>query len=206
MWLGHGSGRRTTIVTPPTQTALTTDTAIKAELGSQPASALARLPGLIEQSSGIITGYLGRELARATVTDTFFGHHHHQSVLVLSRAPVTSVTTVVSAGGALDASSLNLDTATGVFYAFGHQIEVTYVGGYLLPGQVGRDLPYAIERACIDLVLALWWRSGRGDPMIRSESIEGIGSTTYLDPGVGMAAAMPPTAAAALAPFCNYGT
>jgi hypothetical protein len=145
-------------------------------------------------------------LARATVKDTFYGHHHHQSVLVLSRAPVATVDLVLAAGGLQDESSLNLDHATGVFHAFGHQVEVTYEGGYLLPGQVGRDLPYAIERACIDLVLALWWRSARGDPMIRSESIEGIGSTSYLDPRPGGDAAMPPAAAAALAPFCNYGT
>lgn len=204
MWLAQGSGRRTTIITPPTQTALTTPTAIKAELPEAKPSVALRIPGLIEQASGIIVGYLGRDLARATVKDTFYGHHHHQSVLVLSRTPVASVDTVIAAGAEQDGGSLNIDMMTGVFYAFGHQVQVTYDGGYLLPGQQGRDLPYAIERACIDLVLALWWRSGRGDPMIRSESVDGIGSTSYLDPAPGMAAAMPHAVAASLQPFVTY--
>lgn len=196
--------RSTTIITPPTQTALTTAEAVKAELGSQPASALMRLPGLLEQASSLIVGYIGREIARATVKDSFYGHHFRRASLVLSRLPVVTVTSVTAEGAAQDMSTIDLDAHAGVLHAHGRTIEVTYTGGYLLPGQVGRDLPYSIERACIDTVLALWHRSGRGDPMIRSESVDGIGSTQYLDPASGSAAAMPPTATAALDPFCHY--
>lgn len=204
MWLAQGSGRRTTIIAPPAQTALTTATTVRAELPTLTQSDALRIPGLIDQASGIICSYLGRGLGMATVKDTFFGHHHHQSVLVLSRVPVASVDTVVAAGAEQDVSSLNLDMASGVFYSYGHQVEVTYDGGYMLPGQANRNLPNAIERACIDLVLALWYRAGRGDPMIRSESVDGIGSTSYLDPAPGMAAAMPHAVAASLQPFVNY--
>jgi hypothetical protein len=185
MWLGAGSGRRTTIITPPTQTALTTAATVKGEVSNASGSAALRIPGLIEQASSIITAYLGRELARATVKDTFYGHHHHQSVLVLSRAPVATVDLVLAAGGLQDESSLNLDHATGVFHAFGHQVEIRRRLSAAGPG--GANLPPAIERACIDITLALWHRSARGDPMIRSESIDGIGSTQYLDPLPGIA-------------------
>jgi hypothetical protein len=177
----------TIVVTPPTQTALTTAAAVKAELpGVTPSQAL-RIPGLIEQASGIITGYLGRKLARATVMDTFAGGMDRFWIYRQGYAYALSHGIGPGYGGGL-----------------GSRIQVTYDGGYLLPGQTGRDLPYEIERACIDVVLALWYRAGRGDPMIRSESIDGIGSTSYLDPAAGAGAAMPPTALAALSPFMNY--
>jgi hypothetical protein len=196
--------RSTTLVTPPTQTALTTVAKIKAELTSASPSQALRIPDLIEEASSIITGHIERELARATVKDTFHGHYFRRMPLVLSRLPVTTLTSVVSAGSAQDLSTLDLDAGAAVLYMHGHDVAVTYDAGYLLPGQAGRDLPHAIERACIDVVLALWYRPSRGDPMIRSESIDGIGSTSYLDPAQGSAAAMPPTAVAALSRFMNY--
>jgi hypothetical protein len=213
----------TIVVTPPTQTALTTAAAVKAELpGVTPSQAL-RIPGRIEQASGIITGYLGRKLARATVMDTFAGgmDRFWSGALVLSRMPIATLTSVALNGVNQDLTMFEYDESgliyrQGYAYALSHgigpgyggglgsRIQVTYDGGYLLPGQTGRDLPYEIERACIDVVLALWYRAGRGDPMIRSESIDGIGSTSYLDPAAGAGAAMPPTALAALSPFMNY--
>jgi hypothetical protein len=213
-----------TIVTPPAQTALTTVATVKAELGTQTASALLRLPALIEQASGLITGYLGRELARATIQETIiwgadFGIAQQQ--LVVSRPPVATLTSVSFDGVLQDLSTIDFDQASGLMYrhayaynldyninpgyGYGYRTDVVYDGGYLLPGQSNRDLPYAIERACIDITLALWHRSARGDPMIRSESVDGIGSTQYLDPMPGNAGGMPPTAVAALTPFCNYG-
>jgi hypothetical protein len=213
-----------TVLTPPTQTALTTVATVKAELGTQTASALMRLPSLIEQSSSLIVGYLGRELARATIQETIvwgsdFGIAQQQ--IVLSRTPVATLTSVSFDGVVQDLTTIDFDTASGLIYrhayaynldyniqpgyGYGYRTDVVYDGGYLLPGQVGANLPPAIERACIDITLALWHRSARGDPMIRSESIDGIGSTQYLDPLPGIAGGMPPTAVAALTPFQNFG-
>lgn len=67
-----------------------------------------------------------------------------------------------------------------------NKVVVTYVGGWLLPNDQGRDLPPEIEDACIELVKMSWFSRER-DPAIRSESTSGIDSVTYFNgtPGDG---------------------
>lgn len=190
--------RSAVLVSAPASTALTTFTAVSDELGTPDQ----RLLGLIDQASSLIGDYLGRELARATVRETFRLDWSDDGLapLFLARTPVATISALVDGGAALDVSSLDFDPASGLLHRCrqSHVTVVTYDGGYVLPGQPNRDLPASIERACIDTVVALWHRAGRGDPMIRSESVEGIGATSYLDPASGSAAALPPTAVAIL--------
>src|SRR5438309_982317 len=101
-----------TVLTPPTQTALTTVATVKAELGTQTASALMRLPSLIEQASSLIVGYLGRELARATIQETIVWGSDYgiaQQQIVLSRTPVATLTSVSFDGVVQDLTTIDFD-------------------------------------------------------------------------------------------------
>jgi hypothetical protein len=57
----------------------------------------------------------------------------------------------------------------------GQQVVVTYWTGWNLLAQS----PPSLERACIDLVTAIYSRPAARDPTIRGEIVEGVGSVTY---------------------------
>lgn len=197
--------RSLVVVTPPASTALTTVGAVAGDLGTEDP----RLASLIDQASGLIIDHIGRDLARATVTETFRAQPGEVvcGPLILSRTPVAVISALIEGGIAQDLTALDFDPTSGLLYrhTMSCMTVVTYDGGYIMPGQVGRDLPASLERACIDTVVALWWRASRGDPMIRSDSVEGVGSTSYLDPASGSAGALPPTVVAALNSYQSYG-
>jgi hypothetical protein len=48
-------------------------------------------------------------------------------------------------------------------WSFSTSAAVQYTGGYVLPGQAGRDLPFEIEDACVELAISYWLSRGR-DP------------------------------------------
>lgn len=216
----------TKVITPPSLISLTTLAAVQEELGEYGSDA--RLARLIRQASGLISGFTGRSFARARMSETFvmdgaswggnyndgtgnfYGNpsrslYHVPGSFILGLIPVASLVFVTEDDQDTDLSRVEWDQESGVVYrwGFGCRTTIVYDGGYLLPDDPNTDLPADIERACIDTVSALWYRSGEGtrDPMIRSETIDGIGSTSYLDPSKGAAASLPPSVAAALYPY-----
>lgn len=201
----------TKIVTPPISTAFTTLVAAQEELSEYGSDA--RLTKLINQASRMIVGYTGREFARARVSETFVSdfqlttNFRVEPKYFLSRAPIFSLVSMSEDGRDSDMASIDWDADTAVVYrwGFGHRTVIVYDGGYALPNDPDCNLPDDVERACIDIVAALWFRSGEGsrDPMIRSETIDGIGSTSYLDPAKGSAGAIPPNVAASLTSYMN---
>jgi uncharacterized phiE125 gp8 family phage protein len=198
-----------TVITLPAATRLATLEALKAELSipaSDPTSDVA-LEGLLDQASAATARWCGLAMARQTLREAF-RLWRPLEVLVLSCGPVAAITAVTEAGTAVAAENWEADLASGLLWRLsaGERcrwiatgIVVDYAAGWLLPGQDGRDLPPEIERACILAAAAMWHARGR-DPLLRSEAVEGVGSTSFLDPRGGMEG-LPPQAAGLLAPW-----
>lgn len=196
-----------TVTTPAASRLLTTPAAALAELGLD--APPPRLPALLAQASSAIAAHCGRVWGRETVQEVFRLDRVPANPLPLARWPVAGVPVVTEDGAALAAGTdWELDGPAGLLWRLGgdartpwrcNKVVVAYTAGWLLPGQDGRDLPEAVERACLLAVAAAWHAAGR-DPALRSESTEGVGSASYLDPREG-AGGLPAAAAELLAPF-----
>jgi hypothetical protein len=203
-----------TVTTPASQTALTTLDRVKLELNITNGNSDALLELKIAEASSDIQAALGFTVARETVAATFWheaGIFDSLEYLMLDRTPVGSIATVTVDGIDLDASLYRLDPITGQLFAlnasgypmrwyFMQSIVVAYTGGYLLPGQSGRNLPAGIEGAAIDLVTAYWLSRGR-DPAVKSETEPGVFATEYWVGAIGEAGELPPSVQMKLAPF-----
>jgi hypothetical protein len=171
------------VLVPATSSRLTSLDAVKRELSISGTSDDARLLAYIDQASAVIADYLGRPLGRETVAETL-RLSASSEVIMLSRWPVVSVTSIVEDGATLAAADYEIDRSFA-YRLFDDErarwpavkVVLTYVAGYDLPDGVAP----AIERAATQLVVAMNASRGR-DPSLRSESIEGIGSQSWLDP------------------------
>lgn len=196
-----------TIVTPASATALTDVQSVQAELGLEGTTEAGYLRGQIASASAAISSWCGRVFAQETVREVFRPEGCLSS-LTLARCPVTNIASVVEDGTTLASTDYELDAASGILWRLSsderapwraRKITVQYTAGFLLPEQPNRTLPHDVQRACILMVAAQYLAKGR-DPLLRSESAQDVGSASYLDPRAGMEA-MPPQAAALLAPY-----
>jgi hypothetical protein len=180
----------------------------------------ARVERYINEASSLIAVILGdgkpRQLHSASVIEKVAGKRH--SILILQHTPIVSITTIVVGEDTLDADEYEIhDAEAGFVHRIGDvwpsemlveddivgavvagserkNITATYVAGWVTPAQSGtRTLPYAIERACIDMVVTLWRRRGK-DLRVVAESYE---HSSYTYGGV----AIPAEVMGALAPF-----
>ena len=186
-----------TVSVAATARRLTTVAAVKSELGDQ-AAADDFIAAAIDGASGAIEGYCNRVFARETVTETF-RLATGTSRLALRRYPVVSIASVVEAGIVLATADYEADMAIGELTRLSSDAETTwpaakvavaYTAGYLLPGESGNDLPAEIDRAARLWVKAAWFARGR-DPLLRGESVPGLGDQQYWVTGAQGAAAMP---------------
>lgn len=200
-----------TVTTPAASTALTTLAAAQDDLGGAAPSDLGFLARVVAQASAAIVAHLRTPLARETVTEMFRDVCAWRD-LPLSRRPVASITSIVVDGITLDADEWELGGEASWLYRLsddrridwtGAKITVTYAGGYILPGAAGANLPADIERACLITIAAAVQAQGR-DPALRSESADGIGAQSWLDPRTDHGA-LPWQAAELLAPHRRYG-
>lgn len=178
---------RLVVTTPATSTSLTTLDAARAELAGEVDSTL--LQRWIRDASAAVARHLGFPPAREAVTETFWLEGGRPSHLPLARTPVAAIASVTVDGTVLAAEDYTVDGA-GLLTRlssdqpvdwWARKIDVAYSAGWLLPGQAGANLPHEIERATIITVMA--WAAGQGrDPQLRSESADGIGSQSWLDP------------------------
>jgi hypothetical protein len=197
--------RLLTVTVPATAVALTTAASVMAEVGAVSADQ-GVVSSLIAQASAAIVAHLGRTLARETVREAF-RLIEPEPHLLLERAPVVSIASVVVDDLALTTDEWEADFDAGLLYRIeddcrflwrARRVVVTYTGGYLLPGVAGRTLPPDIERACQIAAAESYQARGR-DPRLRSESADGIGSQSWIDPKAGHGA-LPWQAAELLAP------
>ncbi len=205
------------VLTAASDRNLTTLAAVKARLGIDSLdedpflqAEIARQSAVVQEHLGIVFAQDGtRTMARETLQETFRATRP-QRFLRTARRPVSAVASVVENEITLDPAAYEFDARAGVLSRLyegwpsawcGRSIVVTYTAGWVLPGAAGANLPSEIETAVIEMVKAA--REARfRDPMVRSESSAQVGSVSYLDPRAGMEA-MPPQAAALLAPYMD---
>lgn len=173
------------VITPNANRDLTTVAAVKADLGIVGSVDIdAKLAIHITQASNLIAEYCNRVFAIETVEETL-RHPSACDPFILSRYPVVAITSVVEGGKTLHAEDYEVDKASGIVlrqrsglssqWASG-STKFTYIAGYELPASA----PPALVRAAIEMVKQSYYAGGR-DPMIRSDTTEGVGSTEYFN-------------------------
>lgn len=204
------------VIEPPLTMALTTVERIMMEsaifVGADPQLVAAKI---LEASSDIALR-CWPTLYRETVLETIYDDYDNYWVewLNLSVWPVASITSIAVNGVEVDPAQYRLDnerrrvrwgSSPGYYgvpfgWSCNSSIAIEYTGGYLLPGQPGRDLPPSLEGACIDLVSSYWHSRGR-DPTLKAETNVGVYEFQYWTGPVGESGELPPSVEAKLLPF-----
>ncbi|MFW7268830.1 hypothetical protein ACMAUO_12780 [Gluconacetobacter sp. Hr-1-5] len=169
----------------------------------------------LRQASSMAASYIGSPVLLNSYRDVLRLERSPLREILLGRRPVAAIDTIMANGQDLtdvvDPDS-DLDPDAGILHApagccrWHGRIIVTYRAGYLGPGMDAPDgltvpaLPPDISRAVLITARALFHAPSRGDPQLRSESEQGVGSTAWLDPD-GSAGGMPVDAAAILTPY-----
>jgi hypothetical protein len=198
-----------TIITPATTAnqRLCTLAAVKAELGIFGSAENAALDLLRDSASAAIASWCGRVLAEEVVQQ-LWRPICWAEVLILRRRPVTAISSITEDGVAVAAGDRELDADAGMLWRLSSdarstwrasKIVASYTAGYRVPDQQDPTLPADIQRAAVLTVAAMYHARGR-DPSLRSESSEGVGSRSWLDPRSGMEA-LTPQVAGLLAPY-----
>lgn len=203
------------VTVPATNLRLTTVEAYRLAIGStddsadlqideqilRVSSASARYIGVREDQNGRVT--LGRETCVETFRD-FTRNSNEPAPLLLSRFPTASFTSIVLDGTTLTSGTdFEFVASVGMLYRLsgdcrtwwcGQKIVATYVAGWLLPEDTGRNLPEDIEDAAIAAVSASQSMRSR-DPLLKAESVVGVGSMDYAVGGSGdWSGGLPPSA------------
>lgn len=197
------------VQTPATVTRLCTLQGVKDDLSIPGVVEDAYLNGVIDAVSRTICDHLNiaeaedgsSTLGRETLVETL-DLDDCRRLLQLSRKPIVSVASITLDGVAVDAAEYEALKSSGMLqrlseyrvipWSVGRYV-VSYVAGWKLPGEDGRNLPAPIERAAIDLVKLT--RFGRKrDAMVKAEEIPDIERIEYWVGGAD-AAAIPPDVA-----------
>lgn len=200
----------TTVTVAPDETQLTTVARVKQELGITGTTYDTLLGHKIDEATSDIEAHIERTLARATLSQQFWGEGTGE-YLVLDRTPVVSITSVTVDGVAVNTSEFRLDAEAGILYRLDSSgypsfwswcgtVVVVFVAGYAMPSETARDLPPALEAAAIELVNSYWQSRGR-DPLVRAEDVPGLASVTYWVGAVGEEGQLPPGVTAKISPF-----
>lgn len=187
---------------------LATLSALKAMLGITDNANDAALTVALKTATATVESYCGRTFARGTLTEALDCRNGDRPVL--SRYPVVSLTSVTMGGVAqtlgdyevTPAGVLSLSSETGPLPLAASYFRVAYTGGYILPGSPGEDLPLDIQQAVL-ITAAATHLAGARDPMLRSQTADGVGSESYV--ANNDMAGMPPQAAALLEPWRMVG-
>lgn len=196
------------VITPASDTKLTTLAIVKEELGITGTSEDGLLNRLIDEASDIIVRYTDRWFVRETVKETIPGYGYH--IISLTRTPILSLSSVKFNGVDVDAAKIKIyDPDAGLLFSFAgpfidtglwtHGIEpvylgygeplweFTYDGGYDPPSATSptKPLPGDIVRACTDIVKWLY-RVKSTDPSIIKRTLGEASETRMQQP-------MPPT-------------
>jgi hypothetical protein len=212
------------VVTPATNTMLTTIDAVKRELGITVDTDDLTIVEMVKRASSAIARECRRVFGIETVTETIDGTGTR--LLGLSRTPILSVSAVTEDSTAITDYSIE-DAEAGALYrangwgrsgglrmwgteAFssgyilpGYQdrrYSVTYQAGYLLPGEASSTLPGAVEQACLETVKA-WYSQRDVDPTMASVKV-GQFQVSYRSPSEAEQRGALPSAALSL--LANY--
>ena len=203
-----------TVTTPASVTALTELATIKESLGISVGTFDALLTRLILAATNAIEDYVGHVFAKQTYTETVAGSAH--PVLLLTHVPIVGTPEITSENSPITDFEVR-DREVGSLYrtvgwaisgwvgwgAEPHRIQgtedlnfsVVYEAGYVMPSEQSRDLPTAVEQACIETVVA-WYKRAPRDPNVKSKKVGDL-NITYSDAAVD-ALAIPASARALL--------
>lgn len=182
-----------TVVTPATAFRLTTVERARVLLGFGNGEDAA-VQRLIDQASRTIAEFCRRPFGVETVRETFGGCDIKGDGALLSRSPVTAFGPVLADGATLLTTEYQHDRESNRLYRVdasgwrwpwwsGSGLTVEYTAGYTLPADSGSwTLPESVERAAIMLVGA-YLSTRAKDPLVRTEDVAGVGSTTWWVPG-----------------------
>jgi hypothetical protein len=210
------------IVTPAASELLTTLSRVKGELRGVTGADEEVLKAKIAEASSDVQAAMGYRLPSEDVIETFWHddvtalprvvHWRNQALttLFLSRTPVSTIASVTVDDVPLDTTDFLVDPKTGTLDRFSSgfpcewwfckSVVVTYTGGFVLPGNPGRNLDFGIEGAVVALVADYWASRGR-DPTLMSESIPGVRDVRYWVGAVGDPELLPPRVLASLSQF-----
>jgi hypothetical protein len=205
---------RVVVTSPAQKTNLTTLERVKAELDINNNAKDDILTFKIAEASSDIEAYLGYSVKRETVTEEFWqeGSQWEQpEYLLLDRIPVGTITSVTVDDVVVDSTECRLKAETGQLFRLDSSgypsawcitklASIVYAGGYLLPGETGRNLPPAIEAAAVDLVQDFWFAKGR-DPTAMEEEVPGVLRVRRWIGAVGQSGELPPSVQTKLNPF-----
>lgn len=200
------------VVTPASTTDLVDLESVKSYLQITDDAQDVRLAKLITQASSSFADYLGRSLALQTYRErqTIKGRIPG---INLSNGPIASILSASVDGvawtGVLDECDVERNGARIMASAFLPPrqlcftrpvvVEVIYDAGFMLPDMGDMKptedvllpwqempLPPSISGGCLSTIQMLLSASGR-DPLLKSENVQGVGSTSYamLDPAIG---------------------
>lgn len=193
------------VTTPAASHDLVTLDAVKAEMGIADASDDARLTEYIHQASDAVTTFCNRVFAQEGLMEVF-RLRDRTPELILQRHPIVAVNGVEENGQALAPSDYQVDMRSGIVMRLRGtsptcfrpgMVAVAYTAGYAIPDA----LPFGIARATLLLVKQYAAASDR-DPLIRSEAIDGAGSTEYFS---ARQTGLPPEVEGLLTPHCAIG-
>lgn len=220
------------VSTAATRTALTTLSALKAELDLTANGEDVYLRNQINAVSALVCQYLDvavagdgtRTLGREVLVETvrldrrsyglpsrMYSNAIGRSTIVLSRTPVVSIASVVEDDEAVDPANYEVNGANGILQRLDNGLPrdfwatktvVTYTAGWLLPGDSARNFPFEIEDAVIKLIKAERFARKR-DPLLKSDDVAGVGRQDFWVGGVGDGGAIPPDIAAQIEKFRN---
>jgi len=205
-----------TVTTPASFTDLTTIAVMERELDLNDTSLHALLGDLIRQATFQIQKFTGRVFAHEVVTESLPGtgtpllyvsrtpiRNLTQVTIDGDVVPATEYTIEDAEAGSIllhtDGTppapkvwpqSAHVTSGLSLFPLLGlgsNNVDIQYEGGYKMPGESGRDLPYDLERACLDLCKTFYLERGENPRIIEQavgDSSERRGSSMGIPPHV----------------------
>lgn len=163
---------------------------------------LDRLADMLLEAKSMTDAFCNRNFAYAEdITERVRGYG--DGFLIVQQTPIVEITSITKDGSLVHESNYEIDDAeAGIIYSDSGfsandivleglanrvlpnsqeaDIDIVYSGGYVLPGTDGRNLPYDIERAQVQIIKHLW-QSRTRDMGIKSEKADDIYQATYTD-------------------------
>jgi hypothetical protein len=178
-----------TIVTAAAERSLLTVSQMRAAVGlevgdaSQDA-ALTRLAATVSDAIArdccITTAPATPPTLRQETVSEVFRPYRAESLLILSKRPATSVSSVVSDGVTLETDEYELDVTRNALIALSDDTQIKWAGNKITVGYVaGFDtVPDALVLAASKLLRMIWSEDGpeaRSDPNLKSVEVAGVG-------------------------------
>lgn len=198
--------------------------ALREQLSGEPAAQISdpALSEYLAQATALVQSMLGRPVLAGLYRQTLrVGDGERRLSLALAVTPLIAIGDVTQDGFTLDPGPDGWESGalSGLLYPSPLQgawwwpgrYRVTYRGGWIVPGMKddqGNDLsstvPADIRAATLSTARALFYTAQRGDPLLRSESEQGVGASSWAMPDTTLGG-LPPDAAAILARYAQAG-